>query len=176
MQVLAHTKSLKGLSGNFSSMIESYTRYGFEMPKVLYTDNVAADKNSLESYIPSLLKDVKPLVGKNVDDRTMSSIDLDNLPLAEIPVHLNIVLKDTEKDINKACQIILGDADTEDEIFVGFDCEWVAPNFRRVLKITSHVSLIQIFHKKSLTVYLFRIHKFDKTTFPKTLEQLIISK
>lgn len=39
MQVLAHTKSLNGLEVNFASMMDSYKRYGFDMPQVFYTDN-----------------------------------------------------------------------------------------------------------------------------------------
>ncbi len=34
MQVLAHTKSLKDLSSNFATLMESYTRYEFKMPEV----------------------------------------------------------------------------------------------------------------------------------------------
>ncbi|OBZ80654.1 hypothetical protein A0J61_11297, partial [Choanephora cucurbitarum] len=48
MQVLAHTRSLKELLGSSESMMDSYRSYGFEMPKVFYTDNVMADKNTLE--------------------------------------------------------------------------------------------------------------------------------
>jgi Holliday junction resolvasome RuvABC endonuclease subunit len=50
MQVLAHAKSLRELSRNFESVMESYRRYGFEMPQVFYTDNVVADENMLEAY------------------------------------------------------------------------------------------------------------------------------
>ncbi|KAI8370239.1 hypothetical protein BD560DRAFT_120621 [Blakeslea trispora] len=65
MQVLAHTESLKELSGSFESMMDSYRSYGFEMPKVFYADNLMADKNTLEdckilSLLLSLLLSPSP--------------------------------------------------------------------------------------------------------------------
>ncbi|KAI8083565.1 hypothetical protein BDF21DRAFT_397808 [Thamnidium elegans] len=53
VQVLAYTKSLRGLSGSFEFMMESYCRYGFYLPQVFYIDNIVIDKNILETYTSS---------------------------------------------------------------------------------------------------------------------------
>lgn len=178
MQVLAHTKSLRELSGNFDSMMESYRNYGFEMPQVFYTDNVAADKNTLEKYIPSLTENVKRLiVDKNTGVASFS--DSIQLPVASIPEYISVEVKDDVEGINDACHKILSyvDNDERNEIFVGFDCEWVAPHFRRrTTSSTSHVALVQVYVEELAMVFLFRIFSFDRNSFPTKLRDLVASK
>lgn len=178
MQVLAHTKSLKELSGSFGSMMESYRRYGFDMPQVFYTDNVAADKNTLEAYIPSLSDNVRAIViDKSTGDANLSNKD--QFPPAVLPESIAIEIRDTAQGIDESCQKILDTIDVDDnssEIFVGFDCEWVAPNFRTTRAPTSHVALVQIYHEESNTIFLFRIFSFDRNTFPGKLKEIIASK
>lgn len=38
--------------------MESYKRYGFDMPQVFFTGNVGGDKSILERLIPSLTKEL----------------------------------------------------------------------------------------------------------------------
>lgn len=64
-------------------------------------------------------------------------------------------------DINRVCQVIL-DAASINQTYLGFDCEWIP---------SSRISLIQICHKKS--IYLFRVHSFNVTTFPEKLADAI---
>ncbi|KAI7874434.1 uncharacterized protein EV154DRAFT_569718 [Mucor mucedo] len=158
MQVLAHTKSLKELSGSFGSMMESYRRYEFDMPLVFYTDNVAADKNTLEAYIPSLSDNVRAIViDKSTGDANVSSQD--QFPPAVLPESIAIEIRDTAQGIDESCQKILDTIDVDDnssEIFVGFHS--------------------QIYHEESNTIFLFRIFSFDRDTFPGKLKEIIASK
>ncbi|KAI8371102.1 hypothetical protein BD560DRAFT_446758 [Blakeslea trispora] len=151
MQVLAHTKSLKELSGSFESMMDGYRSYGFEMLKVFYTDNVMADKNTLEAYISSLSENVRAiLVDKTAGSTTLSNNTPE--PLA-LPEHVKIKLLDDVEGINEACQVILDSVSesSSKQVLAEIDCEWVAPNFRTTAAPTSHVALVQIYHQESET-------------------------
>ena len=150
--------------------------YGFEMPKAFKTDNVMADKNTLEAYITSLSENVRAiLVDKTTGSTTLSNEMSEPLVLAE---HVKIKLLDDAEGINEACQAILDSVfvNSSKQVLVGFDCEWVAPNFRTIAAPTSHIALVQIYHQESETVFLFRIFKFDRIFFPLKLRDVISSK
>lgn len=55
------TKSHAQLESALAKMRESLTMYGHSPPQVFYTDNVAADKNFLETIYPSLTNNVIPV-------------------------------------------------------------------------------------------------------------------
>jgi ribonuclease D len=66
------------------------------------------------------------------------------------------------------------------EIFIGLDCEWVAlsgPAFSAITRrvtVPKGVALVQICYGSK--VYLFRVHKFTRITFPKKLKALLLNR
>ncbi|KAI8637805.1 ribonuclease H-like domain-containing protein [Parasitella parasitica] len=157
LQVLAPTKSLDHLAYSFNNMMESYTRYGFQMPEVFYTDNVIGDRLFLESAIPSLKKDVvhtKPTLAEQINTNCPSQ----NFPLAELP----------------------GNIAVSGSIAIGFDCEWAVRGGRSAVPISEQarlrfvpVALVQIAYQD--LIYLMRIHTFDHDKLPKQLSELIVN-
>ncbi|KAG2193593.1 hypothetical protein INT47_007396 [Mucor saturninus] len=83
MQVLAHTKSFKELSGRLGPMMESYRRYGFDMP---------------QAYIPSLSDNVRAIViDKSTGNANLSNKD--QFPPAVLPQSMAIEIRDTASEI-----------------------------------------------------------------------------
>lgn len=164
MQVLAPTKSLKHVIPSFNNMMESYAKYGFELPQLFYTDNVVGDRSILEEVMPSLTENVKHVNPSQTEERIQTNNVFAALPHLELPDNVQVFVHDDEKEINDCCQKILMDAancSRSSSLRVGFDCEWIyrkssIPIEERSLTLYRDVALVQIAHKSS--VYLFRVH------------------
>ncbi|CAO3654611.1 unnamed protein product [Mucor hiemalis] len=178
MQVLAPTKSLKHVIPSYNNMMASYHKYGFELPQIFYTDNVIGDRAVLEEVMPSLLENVehiKPTQAELIQRNGAYS----NLPLAQLPADIEVVVYDTSEDIDRCCLQILVDASCfTTGVSIGFDCEWayqgsVIPLNERASVLFREVSLVQIAYESQ--VYLFRVHYFYQDTFPCKLAELLLS-
>jgi hypothetical protein len=179
LQVLAPTKSLDHLASSFNNMMESYTKYGFQMPEVFYTDNVIGDRLFLESAIPSLKKDVvhtKPTLTEQVN----TNCPFKNFPLAELPENVTVSVLDTDAAINHACQKLLDSCFQHGSIAIGFDCEWAVRGGRSAVPIREQtrlkfvpVALVQIAYQE--IIYLMRIHTFNPDKLPKRLNEVIVN-
>ncbi|CEP08263.1 hypothetical protein [Parasitella parasitica] len=62
LQVLCHSKKMESLSLQILEMMENYKRLGMNLPVMFYTDNVIGDHRFRKEVIPSLDKDVVPIV------------------------------------------------------------------------------------------------------------------
>jgi hypothetical protein len=179
MQILAPTKSLKHVVPSFVNMMASYKKYGFELPELFYTDNVIGDRSTLEEVMPSLTENVKHLNPTKSEQITINN-QYATLPPAEIPDSVEVVTLDTADGINVCCQYLLDEAHCNtSSIYIGFDCEWayqgsVIPLDERLSVKYIDVSLVQIAYKS--VIYLMRIHKFDRETFPRKLEEILLNK
>lgn len=161
LQVLAPSKALTHLEAPFNNMMQSYDKFGFDKPKLFYTDNVRNDQKFLEQVIPSLSQNVQHVAASQIEqeENYLSS----TLPVVKLPNNVAVhVLVDIE-NINEVCQQLINIADClTDGIHVGFDCEWV---------LHSTVSLVQICYDTN--VYLFRLCKVSSDTFPIYLAQIL---
>jgi hypothetical protein len=105
LQVIAHTKALSHLAPSFNSMIDTYKKLNFEMPKLFYTDNVAGDKQFLEKVIPSLLDNVEHV---HPPMRYLVTLnDLTSLPVASLPENIQVSISSDSVDIDSSCAVIL---------------------------------------------------------------------
>jgi hypothetical protein len=96
-------------------MHESLKKYGLSGPKIMYTDNPAADKLFLEGTFKSLTEDVVPVEKYPT---------LKPLPC---PADIDISVQSTASGIEGALANISDDLDFDDEtshLVVGFDAEW----------------------------------------------------
>ncbi|KAI8094501.1 hypothetical protein BDF21DRAFT_458905 [Thamnidium elegans] len=90
------------------------------MPEVFYTDNVAADKNILESYIPSLLDDVRAIcIDKSTGNTILSNTV--QLPLAVSLNQVSTELRDTVEcaDLTRLKQYV---SETDGDLELGSYC------------------------------------------------------
>jgi hypothetical protein len=105
LQVIAHTKALSHLAPSFNSMIDTYKKLNFEMPKLFYTDNVAGDKQFLEKVIPSLLDNVEHV---HPPMRYLVTLnDLTSLSVASLPENIQVSISSDSVDIDSSCAVIL---------------------------------------------------------------------
>jgi len=96
-------------------MQESLHLYGHLQPKIIYTDNPAADKQFLEHVFESLHENVVP-----VDTHA-------TLKALVRPQDVNISLQSLASGIESGLAKIVDDLSIDDEtshVVVGFDAEW----------------------------------------------------
>lgn len=163
LMVLSHSKKMENLSPQFNEMMNTYQRLGMNAPELFYTDNVIGDQAFLKEVIPSLCKDVVEVAPKN---RALlkGQEQFHLLPKVTLPSDTTIIVISEVNEIDTACQVIIDDSERSDNVYLGFDYEWVGSSF---------ISLIQISYKN--IVYLFRVHSFTSLTFPKNLSEVIRS-
>jgi hypothetical protein len=111
MQALVPSKALSHLRKPFQALKDAFDFYGHDQPEIFFTDNVKTDRNFLFDTLPSLKKDCV------IGDR------FGNLPAAEIS-NDRIVYCSNPTTISAASTRILESLCHEQQIFVGFDCEW----------------------------------------------------
>ena len=150
------------------------------MPSLFHTDNVKSDRTSLEGVLASLLNNGRrTIIPKPVNNEEISNPEQDSkLPVSTLPDTMNIFIFSVPEDVNNAYQNIFDGLETNNCLYVGFDCEFIARNHRdfnsrsrRAQASLNEVSLIQICCKEQ--VYLFRTFKFTGDTFPEKLQQLL---
>lgn len=95
-------------------MQNSLHLYGLKQPSLMYTDNILADRDFLESMFPSLREGVIPIE---------KYCHLEPLTLAP---DIQVFLKNTVQSINDAMSTILNDLSesSDSHITLGFDSEW----------------------------------------------------
>lgn len=118
LQSFVLTKSLIHLITSFDKLWNAYTMYGYEKPKIFYTDNVRTDSNFLEEHLPSLLENVQPI---------------DGLPVATIPHGLEIIVSNTVEEMNNHCLSILSNYSG---LFVLINYKRSSINGRNVVRIS----------------------------------------
>jgi hypothetical protein len=124
-------------------MKDAYDDYGFQMPLVFFTDNVAGDKTFLESIFSSLKEDLKPLQDDEISF-VRSSVDL------ELPERVEIRYIRNSKEMNlKMKELLEKVRGSANEATLGFDAEWV------VIADKSLVDVMQIAYKN--VVYVLHI-------------------
>ncbi|KAF6754755.1 hypothetical protein DFP72DRAFT_1009356 [Ephemerocybe angulata] len=160
-----HLVTTKGHSQTalaLKSVRESLERYGHEMPKVFFTDNMA-DKALLEEVFPSLTEDVVP------------ADKYEHLPELDIPEDVHVFVKDTARSIEMTVESILDDLDLDGsgELVVGFDTEWnveTSPNGQ--VKHTGKTAIAQLAYKKQ--IYILQISDMvAQGTLPVQLRNLL---
>ncbi|KAJ7664273.1 hypothetical protein B0H17DRAFT_952109, partial [Mycena rosella] len=126
---------------------ENLKLYGLAQPKVIFTDNPAADRPFLEQIFPSLTEDVIP-VEKYLGMKQF-------LKLSDVNIRTSSSAENIGDDIAK----IFSDLNTNDEtakLVVGFDAEW---NVDLTARGAPHpTAIIQVAYNKS--VYIFQIGHF----------------
>lgn len=162
LQVLAHNKKMDHLAPQFLEMMKTYKKLNMKLPELFYTDNVKGDEGFLKQVMPSLTQNVKPIPKLNAEGKEIED-DLSSLPLIELPEHSEIDILCNERKINEVCTELLNRLQSEEVLFVGFDCEWTNATL---------VSLIQISH--GYKNYLFRVHSFDNNTLPSNLKDVLV--
>lgn len=128
-------------------MAKSLDLYGLAQPKVFYTDNVQADRQFLMKIFPSLSVDVIP------------SEKYRHLPSFEIPPNVVVEVCSTRGSIDAAARSILQAVprDGEENIVVGFDCEWNTEYGARERVVSrGPVAVIQIAYKTHVFVLQVR--------------------
>lgn len=153
-----HSQTALALKG----VRESLERYGHEMPKVFFTDNMA-DKALLEEVFPSLTEDVVP------------TDKYEHLPELQIPEDVHVFVKETARSIEMTVESILDDLDLDGsgELVVGFDTEWnveTSPNGQ--VKHTGKTAIVQIAYKQQ--IYILQISDMvAQGTLPVQLRNLL---
>lgn len=164
IMVLSHSKKMENLAPQFNDMMNTYQRLGMSLPELFYTDNVVGDQAFLKEVMPSLCKDVVEVEKRSTSSNIIGDQEqLNLLPKATLPKDVNGQVLSAIGDIDNVCQNIIDDSIIR-KVFLGFDCEWV---------VSSPVSLIQVCFNR--TVYFFRVHSFNNSTFPKKLAEVISS-
>jgi len=109
------TKSHAQFESALVKMRQSLHLYGHLQPKIVYTDNPAADKQFLEHVFDFLHEDVVP-VDKHATLKALVR-----------PEDVNISLQSSASGIESGLAKIVDDLSIEDEtshVVVGFDAEW----------------------------------------------------
>jgi hypothetical protein len=157
-------------------MMESYRRMGMELPKVFYTDNVDGDRFFLEGIILSLLQNVEPAV-ESTKQLIEKNNQFANYNAISLPENLLVPVLVSANEIDHSCEEIINKQVGNEVIYVGFDCEWLTlkgPSYSvatRYNLVPKGVASVQISYES--VVYLLRVHKFTRDTFPKKLSELL---
>ncbi|PPQ71065.1 hypothetical protein CVT26_011467, partial [Gymnopilus dilepis] len=157
-QVLAFTKAHEERNGALQGIADSTRRYGFDQPKIAFSDDPVKDSSMLRAAFPSLFESLTPMAAAY----GLKSIDL--------PDSVNISwLGTAELAENMVSTIMSGLEDSADShIWVGFDAEW---NISRQVG----VSIIQLAPSSMpLDIFVIPVHKF-RDRLPPSLLRLLIS-
>lgn len=125
-----------------SAMLPSLTKFGHSPPRVIFTDNVRADKAKLLSVFPSLSTNVTPVPRSDVFDELV------------IPSNWNKVELPTAHQVNLRLSTIMSHHSPTSPIVVAFGIQWpIDP----VTGNEGRISLIEIAYQE--TVYLIKVSK-----------------
>ena len=125
-----------------SAMLPSLMNFGHSQPKVIFTDNVQADKAKLLSVFPSLLANVMPVPQSDAFD---DLVVLSNWGQVELP---------TAHQVNLRFSTIMSHHSPSSPIVVAFSIQWpVDP----VTGNEGCISLIEIAYQE--TVYFIKVSK-----------------
>jgi hypothetical protein len=131
-------------SRTWLTVLPSLINFGHPQPRVIFTDNVWADKAKLLSVFPSLSANVIPVPQSNVFDELA------------IPSNWNKVELPTVHQVNLRFSTIMSHHSPTSPIVVSFGIQWpidpVTGNER-------HISLNEISYQE--TVYLLKVSKHD---------------
>ncbi|TDL21010.1 hypothetical protein BD410DRAFT_804659 [Rickenella mellea] len=114
-QAFVPTKSLQHVRAAFEGIAESLKKHGHPETYLGFTDNVPTDAPFVTKIMPSLARNVVPVL----------STEFSDLPAASLLEHIDVLVLDTFEAIESACLFLLDNVKAEDKkIFVGFDTEW----------------------------------------------------
>ena len=123
-----------------SAMLPSLMNFGHSLPKVIFTDNVRADKAKLLSVFPSLSADVTPVPRSDAFDELV------------VPSNWNKVELPTAHQVNLRFSTIMSHHSPTSPIVVAFGIQWpIDPATGK----EGRVSLIEIAYQE--TVYLIKV-------------------
>ena len=123
-----------------SAMLPSLMNFGHSLPKVIFTDNVRADKAKLLSVFPSLSADITPVPRSDAFDELV------------VPSNWNKVELPTAHQVNLRFSTIMSHHSPTSPIVVAFGIQWpIDPATGK----EGHVSLIEIAYQE--TVYLIKV-------------------
>ncbi|KAJ7060520.1 hypothetical protein C8F01DRAFT_951498, partial [Mycena amicta] len=120
--------------------------YGLQQPEFMFVDNVAADKNLLESVFPSLTKDVVP-VNKHADKAVYNLPDNVQISISYSVLQITDAISGILHDLNSG--------NSNEKLVVGFDMEW---NVNRNTPGQQPTAIIQIAYKQ--TVHILQVAHF----------------
>jgi hypothetical protein len=115
--ILTLTRHLHHIERPLRGIVKSLHEHGHAPLSLLWTDNVKADHNFVESVVPTLRIDVDHITA----DQGRS------YPLLKVPSGLKIRVASSIKLIDEACASVLSDisgVNPGTKIFVGFAMEW----------------------------------------------------
>jgi hypothetical protein len=125
-----------------SAMLPSLTNFGHPQPRVIFTDNVRADKAKLLSVFPSLSANVTPVPRSDAFDELV------------VPSSWNKVELPTAHQVNLRFSTIMSHHSPTSPIVVAFGIQWpIDP----VTGNEGRISLIEIAYQE--TVYLIKVSK-----------------
>ncbi|KAG6379505.1 hypothetical protein JVT61DRAFT_9996 [Boletus reticuloceps] len=139
------SKAQDGWGPVLSAMLPSLASFGHGPPKVVFTDNIRADKEKLLSIFPSLAEGVTPVPQPCVQDELV------------LPEDWSVVELTTTHQVNHRFSIIMNHHTTSIPVTVGFSMQWPVDTASCNVGC---VGLIQISYQK--TVYLIKSNAYLK--------------
>ena len=136
------SKAQDGWGPVLSSMLPSLMSFGHCQPKVVFTDNIRADKEKLLSIFPSLSEDVTPVPVPQpcVQDKLVLPLDWSTIELT------------TTHQVNHRFDVIMNHHSPTTPVVIGFSLQWPVDI---VTGNVGRVALIQVAYQK--VVYLVKV-------------------
>ena len=122
------------------AILPSLKSFGHGLPKLVFTDNIRADKDCLLSIFPLLSANITPVPA------------IDDMPPLTLPFNWTSVLLTSTHQVNFHFNMIMNNHSEANPVVVGLSLQWP---FNVVKGTPGCVSLIQIAYEN--TVYLIQV-------------------